>query len=395
MSVLDEARGALGGLRWSEAAPRVLPVLGAPAAPLRSLRRALRKAQRPVLVVNDATRAQPRDLAVVVQDLWEGAGSPPIVVATGSHQGRAGVVRDRLNGLPVELHDGDDERAHVELGEGEGSVRIDRRVAKADLILAFGLVEPHYFAGWGGAHKTATIGALQRSSIEQNHLHALSAQAQPLALEGNPVFDDVARLCGLLEEDRRLFAVNHVLDGSGRPVGMAAGTWRGSLERSLRAARARHVHAIPARVDVLVAQVRGSLARSLYQADKGLKNNELAVKDGGDLVLVASLEEGVGPDRFVQLLREAPDHATALRRVEAEYRLGDHKAVRWRALEARGVHVRVVSPNLTPEAVEGAGITLHDSLAGALEAIAAEGRGASGEGLVVEDAALLVCSVGG
>mgnify|MGYP003330628197 CR=1 FL=1 len=55
-------------------------------------------------------------------------------------------------------------------------------------------------------------------------------------------------------------------------------------------------------------------------------------------------------DASAPLVERARAHAEAAE----DYRLGDHKAVRWRALEARGVTLRVVSPHLDPSAVAAA-----------------------------------------
>ncbi len=389
---LSVAREGLPGLDWREVGPRDLPVMAPPSVPLKTLRRALRQAQNPVILVNDAARLMPRDLPDVVGTLWQEHNEPTVLVATGSHAADAAFYRDRLGGLPAEIHDARDVGAHIALDSKQPGVRIDRRVADADLILAWGSVEPHYFAGWTGAHKTATVGVLQRESIESNHANAVKGTSRPLVLDGNPVFDGLARILASLEEGRRVFAINQVLDEVGAPLALGVGTWRGSLNRCLKAARARYVHDIPAPVDVLVARVKGTLARSLYQADKGLKNNEHVVKDGGDLILVASLEDGVGQDRFLRLLEQAADHEAALRSVGEGYVLGDHKAVRWRALEARGVRIRLVSAHLDPSAVEEAGIVVYSTLAAALEAVASEGHGDTGVGLFVNDAGNVVCS---
>lgn len=420
---LDLARAALPGLTWSRVAPAALPPLAPPAVPMRTLRRAmlgraLSRAARPVILVNDADRPMPPTLPDVVRELWEVSGERAIIlVATGTHLGETAFYRDRFGGLPVAVHDARDDATHVRVdvagigagagvgarigagvgagagasvGAGVGAVGLDRRVVEADLIVAFGSVEPHYFGGWSGAHKTATVGVMDHASIEDNHRGALDPASRVLALEGNPVFDGLAAVLRALEAGgRTVLCVNHVLDADDRPVSVAVGTWRGALERALPAARARFVRPLPAPVDVLVARVRGALSRTLYQAEKGLKNHEHVVRDGGDVIVEADLGHGVGPDRFVRLLEEAPTLEEALRRVEERYVLGDHKAVKLRALQARGVRVRLVSPRLAPEAVARAGLEVHGSLQAALATIRADLRPACGVGLIVEDAAVV------
>ncbi|HBP21354.1 MAG TPA: hypothetical protein DEA08_26650 [Planctomycetes bacterium] len=385
MTSLDELAALAPDLSWEALAPRELPTLRLPGLRLETLRRAIRRAARPLILVNDDTRVLLDGLGEVLGDIWSSATiDPRLLVATGTHKRSAGRMRDLLGGLPVELHDADDAEAHVELSRG---VLLDRRVVDADLALVFGSVEPHYFGGWSGAHKTATVGVLARETIQRNHEHALSNEAQPLRLTGNPVYEDLARITGEVERGRRLLCVNHVLDGRGRPLGVGVGTWRGSLKRAVAVAARRFVAELSEPADVLVARVEGPLSRSLYQADKGIKNCEACVREGGALVLVADMADGLGPDRFVELLKAAPDEAAARARVEQEgYVLGDHKAVRLRALQARGVALHLVSARLPESALEGTGLPLHASLADALAATGVR----AGRGVLVQDAGVCV-----
>lgn len=390
MSPLALLRAELPGLTWREVGPGQGPApLPAPGLALGPLRRVLRQAARPLLLVNDAARVQPLHLVEVLRELWE-EGRTRLLVATGTHQGEAAFYRDRLGGLPAEVHQADDAAAHEELLPGWA---LDRRVLQADVVVALGSVEPHYFAGWTGAHKTATVGVAARASVAANHRLALGPEAAPCRLEGNPVAEGIMLAAGLLEVERRLLCVNQVLDQEGRPLASAVGTWRGSLNRVLPAARARGVVPLGQRVQLVVAAVEGPIGHDLYQADKGVKNWEDALADGGDLLLVAPLPGGRGPDRFLQLLAAAPGLEAARARVAREgYVLGDHKAVRWRALEARGVRVRVVSPGLQPADLAGTGIELLPDLPAACARLRAEGRAAGGAGLLVADAGNVVAS---
>lgn len=388
---LERCRDLGPKFSWARAAPSAARALRAPGVPLAPLRRALRRAERPQILVNDSARVPLRDLAGVLSELWEHARERPILVATGTHREDLARMRDRLGGLPCELHEASDAASHGPLRAG-GAGEIDRRVLEADLVLAFGSVEPHYFAGWAGAHKTATIGVAARETIASNHEGALSPASRPLALDGNPVFDGLRTLLAGLEAERRLLAVNHVLDEEGRPLAVGVGTWRGALQRVLPAAERRFVAPCPEPFDLVVVRPQGPLGESLYQADKAIKNHELAVASGGDLVLWSEALTRAGSDRFLTLLRAAPDHAAALAEVErAGYVLGDHKAVRLRALEARGVRLHVAAPALDPSALEGTGIAHYASLEAALAAVGAE----RGRALLVEDAGVLVSSVPG
>jgi nickel-dependent lactate racemase len=262
-------------------------------------------------------------------------------------------------------------------------------------LLAVGSVEPHYFAGFTGAHKTCTIGVADRESIEANHAHALSPQARPGAIAGNPVHDGHAAMLARLEATRPVAAVNLVQ--AGRSVlGVFGGAPAAALRAAEPLARASFFRTIPRPADALVLQATGPLGGSFYQADKAIKNNEWAVRDGGVLVLVAPCPAGVGQDHFLTLLRDAATYAEALDIVRARgYRLGDHKAVKLRYLTdpaCRGVRVFVVSDGLDSDACRTLGFCLAESVNAALEkADVTPGRG---DVYRVEDAGNLVVNVG-
>ncbi|MBI3723323.1 DUF2088 domain-containing protein, partial [bacterium] len=343
--LLERARAALPGARWEAASPARVAAAEAPSSAgakiARRLAIELEGARRTVVVLNDESRAtSPEMVAVVVRAAVAASRSVKVLFASGSHPlptdaslrahmdgAFARLGREDLQGLPVLHHVAKDEASLAELG----GFLLHRDVVEADKVLALGSVEPHYFAGWTGAHKTATVGVMGFRSIEENHALALEPGSRVLALEGNPVFDGVARAANALGS--RLVCVNEVrvLD---RPVAWSAGPWRAALEGVLEAARTVYVRTVDAPVDLLVASVEGPLGRNLYQAEKGIKNSEACVAEGGAVVLCAPCEDGTGPARFLDLLARARDHASALERVREDgYRLGDHKAVKVRALE--------------------------------------------------------------
>ncbi|MEZ6187324.1 MAG: lactate racemase domain-containing protein [Planctomycetota bacterium] len=386
--LLDALRETCGAVRWQGAAPTALAALDDDGFPREALRRFLRQGQRPLLLVNDAARVIHCGLPQLLHELRGGCPTLEVLVATGTHTADAAAEAARL-GCEVQVHDAQDEPAHVEVG----AFRVDARLLQASAVVAFGSVEPHYFAGWTGAHKTASVGVWDWATTAANHRHAMQPEARPLvASDQNPVAAGIrqgVRAC--MAQGPPLLAVNHVLDAHGVPLAVGWGDPFEALGAVLPQAEARGAHTCASPVDVVVARVEGPLGRSLYQADKGIKNHEGVLKDGGLLVLEAELSDGVGQDRFLRLLEQAPDAEAARARITAEgYRLGDHKALRWRLLEARGVRIVIASPQLDPEAVRAAGIEVAPSveaaLAGAefpLDAI----------GLAVEDAGFVASRV--
>jgi len=215
-------------------------------------------------------------------------------------------------------------------------------------VLAIGSCEPHYFAGITGAHKTATIGCAAYEDIQANHAAALDPRAAPCRLAGNPVHDRVAAMLAGLQARRPIRAVNCLQLGR-KVLTAAGGTPLEALDRLAPAVRDTYVVQIDRPADALILDVSGVLARSFYQADKAIKNNEAAVRDRGAIVLVTACGDGVGQDHFMRLLRECPDCSSAEVAVARRgYRLGDHKAVKLRRLtDRRAVSVFAVSEGLT------------------------------------------------
>jgi nickel-dependent lactate racemase len=185
-------------------------------------------------------------------------------------------------------------------------------------VLAIGSVEPHYFAGWTGAHKTATVGVAAHDDIQANHALALSPRCRPTCLDGNPVAEGILAMLAALEAARPVAAVNLVQAGPDI-LAAAGGSVRAALDAALPPAEAAFVRRIDKPADALIAEVAGPLAASFYQADKGIKNNDWAVR-------VYVVSEGLSPaDAALLGLRKAPTVAAAL--ADAGIRPGRHSVL--------------------------------------------------------------------
>jgi len=347
-----------------------------------------------VVVVNDPARDTDSASALRAIRADVGARALRVVVATGSHvwdEGTRAAHEAPLRaaaGAPSEFvwHDAVD-GPHVAVGPAG----LDAAVADARDLVGVGSVEPHWFAGLTGAHKTLTVGVMRLDDIAASHVHAMSGDARPFRLAGNPVHDGFVRVIEALSRDRRVVALNHV----GRR--WFAGAPLDCLAAAGTLARARWSRTVPAPLDFLVAVVRPPLSLTLYQAEKGIKNNEFAVADGGTILLDAACELGLGPDRFFRMLLAAPDvDASRLAIARDGYRLGDHKAHRLRALQARGVRIGVVSTDLPKSKAESVGLqcfaTREEAASALRDRVQTRHRGAP-RGAVVEDAGNMVVDV--
>jgi nickel-dependent lactate racemase len=397
-------RGMGDGMRWKTVSPRADCVaVGGEAGTqnLRALASFVRDAARAgglLLLVNDSHRGTRtaealREVVPLLADLTQKLRID-LLVAAGTHRfdatERSGFERETLGATrdafaAVHWHD---DGAAGELAV-VGGFRFHRLAAEATHMLAIGSVEPHYFAGVTGAHKTLTIGCASREDIARNHRGALHPASDVLRTRGNPVFDGICDMLGALHAaGKQTCAINQLVVGE-RLLAARAGDALQTLEELLPRVRAAFLHEAPAAFDALHLRVPPPLGRNLYQADKALKNNHGAVRDGGVIVLDAACEEGVGPNAFLHLLRRAATYREALACVEREgYRLGDHKAVKLRHLTdpaARGVRLAIVSRHISESEAATLGAALFAE-AGEARKWAASLLGSSARGLVVEDA---------
>lgn len=302
----------------------------------------LASARNAIFVVNDATRPTPTAAVIgALADCFRGV-RVSFLVATGAHCAPSPAELKRLLGRSaaagqrVHVHESGAEKELVFLGATRRgtAVRLNRACVEADQIVLIGSVEPHYFAGYTGGRKSLVPGVAAFSTIEQNHRWALEPSARPLALDGNPVHEDLEEAVGLLVH-KPIWSVQLVLDRRRRVAAAFAGDLRASFRAAAACAREMYGVPIPQRAEVVVAVARPPLDADLYQAHKALEHGRLALKEGGVLLLVAPCHAGIGPPAFYDLLAEAGSPAGVLEKVRAGYRLGYHKAARLAELASR------------------------------------------------------------
>ena len=290
-----------------------------------------------IVIVNDRTRPTPTAKVLeLVHPRLERIPNVTFIIATGVHRPPTAEEYTEIFGDLYETykdrviaHDARKPDDMVYLGKSTNGTEmyVNRHVTEASKIMIIGSVEPHYFAGYTGGRKSFLPGVASYETIEQNHKYALLAAAQPLALDGNPVHEDMVDAIKCIA-DHDIFTIMTVLDREHRIYAATAGDIDEAFYAAIDKAHDVFSVTIDGKADVVVAVAPYPMDVDLYQSQKALDNGKLALKDGGVLVLVAECRSGVGEEAFVKLLSSADTPEAVMKKIDEGYKLGYHKAAK-------------------------------------------------------------------
>jgi nickel-dependent lactate racemase len=328
--------------------------------PLAELARGRRDA---CILVCDITRPVPNRLILppLLRTLEE-QGIPRrnilLLVATGLHRPNEGAELEEMLGpevaanYRVENHHGKDAEEHDYLGTTPNGVPIylDRRYVRADLKITTGLIEPHLMAGYSGGRKVICpgIAALETVKVWHGPRFLEHPRADCGIVEGNPVHEENTRIARMAGCD---FIVNVCLDGQRRVTWVGAGDMIRAWEEGVRFVEGVVKVPVPEPLDVVVTSCAGyPLDTTWYQAVKGLTGALPIVKQGGTIILAASLSEGLGSPEFQRVMAENPDLKSFKQRIlGTDYFVLDQWQLEELAKVVERSRVKVVSDGLPPE----------------------------------------------
>lgn len=157
--------------------------------------------ERLLVIVNDATRPTPTSKVLEgIRDMLVAHRDVKFIIATGAHRAPTEEeYRFIFGGLYDEFkdsiyaHDARRDEDMVYLGRSKNGTEmyLNKMVPEAGNVLVIGSVEPHYFAGYTGGRKSFLPGVASYKTIEMNHKLAMKDGANSLALDGNPVNEDM------------------------------------------------------------------------------------------------------------------------------------------------------------------------------------------------------------
>ena len=271
-----------------------------------------------VLIASDHTRPVPSKVIVppILKEIREGNPNADItiLISTGCHRETtkeeliSKFGNEIVENEKIIIHDCDDTANLVNIGTlpSGGDCVINRLAVEADLLVAEGFIEPHFFAGFSGGRKSVLPGVAGRQTVLANHCSEFIAhpQARTGILEGNPIHADM--LWAAKQVNLR-YIVNVVLNGEKQVIYAVAG----DLEQAHKKGTdflfgLCGAEAAPA--DIVISTNGGyPLDQNVYQAVKGMTAAEAAVKEGGVIIMLALSNDGIGGDHFYHQLADERD----------------------------------------------------------------------------------------
>ena len=237
---------------------------------------------------------------------------------------------------------------HVGTSKAGTPYHVSETVVNAGLVIGTGNVEYHWFAGYSGGAKAVLPGACNSATISHNHSMIIHPNSLPGRLEGNLVREDID---DILEFIPVPFIYNVVIDDQKRILRAFAGHPVKAFREACSYLDSVYKKPISQLYDGVIVGCAGFPKDiNVYQAQKALDNANLAVKDGGTIVMVGSCSEGYGEDTFERWLNESRHPKDLLERIRREFALGGHKAAGLAKVVDRA-NVVLVS-DLTKEVVE-------------------------------------------
>ena len=270
-----------------------------------------------VLIASDHTRPVPSK-AIVPPMLKEiRKGNPEahitILIATGCHRGiKKEELLQKFGPEIVEqetilVHDCDKSPV-VKIGTlpSGGECIINKLVMDADLIVAEGFIEPHFFAGFSGSRKSILPGVASRKTVLANHCSEFIADPKSRTgiLDGNPIHKDMvwaARKADLA------FIVNVVINSEKEAIYAVAGDMEEAHKNGCEFLSSLcKVDAKPA--DIVISTNGGyPLDQNVYQAVKGMTAAEATVKKDGVIIMLSKSNDGLGGDDFYHQMADEAD----------------------------------------------------------------------------------------
>lgn len=183
---------------------------------------------------------------------------------------------------------------------------LNRLALEADLLIAEGFIEPHFFAGYSGGRKSILPGIAGERTVLTNHCSRFIASdfCRTGVLQDNPMHKDMLEA---MDRSGLQFILNVVINARKEIIRAFAGHPRKAHEEGCRFVESlAGVAPVPA--DIVVTTNGGyPLDQNIYQSVKGMTAAEATAREGAVIIMVAACSDGHGGDSFYRTFADAGD----------------------------------------------------------------------------------------
>ena len=286
-----------------------------------------------VILVSDITRPCPtyKFLSFLTDELEQASVKEiEIIFGLGSHRKHTEDEKKKLVGEKIynkyKLTDFEESECRLVGKTKRGTpIEVFEEVLTSDLIIATGNLEYHYFAGYSGGAKALMPGTCSRNTISANHALMLDDKAIAGVFNDNPLRQDIEEVGKIVGID---FIYNVILDDHKNIIAAVSGGNNDAFIEGIKLYDQIYKKEVKEKADMVITSPGGFPKDiNLYQAQKALDNVKEIVKNGGEIILVASCMEGFGENKFEEWMMHARDYQKLYKRIKEKFVLGGHKAV--------------------------------------------------------------------
>ena len=172
-------------------------------------------------------------------------------------------------------------------------VYVNRDFYFADLKIATGLVESHFFTGISGGRKTVCPGLVDVKTIQKFHgpYYLEDPNATNLVLEGNPCHEEALEVARTVGVD---FVINVNLDKDLRLIGVFAGDMNEANLKAYDFIKGYAEIPLDEEFDIVLTH-SGYVGRDHYQTAKAGVGALPVVKEGGIIIIAANNRDFIEP----------------------------------------------------------------------------------------------------
>ncbi|MDB0440561.1 lactate racemization operon protein LarA [Clostridioides difficile] len=281
-----------------------------------------------VIITSDHTRPVPSKVTMPILLRRMRKVNPQIdvkiIVATGFHRPstREELVykmgEEIVDNEEIIMHISTDDEAMCKLGvlPSGGDLYINKLAYEAELLVAEGFIEPHFFAGFSGGRKSVLPGIASAKTIMYNHCSDFidSDNSRTGKLKNNPIHEDMVYAAKVA---KLAFILNVVIDKDKKVIASFAGDVEKAHTKGCEfVTELSKVNSIKS--DIVVSTNGGyPLDQNIYQAVKGMTAAEATCKEGGVIIMVAACNDGHGGQSFYENVANADSPKQLLEKIRS------------------------------------------------------------------------------